>query len=76
MSYETMSAGFFFFRSSRGADVEGATAAAPAGLRPAPAPLANEANGLRPWGPARVMGPRESGLREMEESAIVKISRT
>ena len=54
-----MSAGFFFLRSSRGADVddEGAAAAAPAGFRLAPAPLAKDANGL-PQG----QGPEGDGV--------------
>ena len=75
-----MSAGFFFLRSSRGADDadEGAAAAAPAGFRLAPAPLAKDAKGLRPgWGPPReVMGPRDRGLKEMESADISLIGKT
>ena len=76
-----MSAGFFFLRSSRGAEVEAddddevpAAAAAPAGLRLAPAPLAKDAKGLRPAGPPRevMVGPRESGRKEMESADIVR----
>ena len=67
-----MSAGFFFLRSSRGADAdEGAAAAAPAGFRLAPAPLAKDAKGFRPGPPRVVMGPRERGLKEMESADIV-----
>jgi len=59
-------------RSSRGADAdEGAAAAAPAGFRLAPAPLAKDAKGFRPGPPRVVMGPRERGLKEMESADIV-----
>lgn len=72
-----MSAGFFFLRSSRGADAdEGAAAAAPAGFRLAPAPLAKDANGLRPgWGPpSEVMGPRDRGLKEIESAEDIVVN--